>query len=407
MRGLNPIVSIIVPIYKVERYLQQCINSICEQTYEFLQIILVDDGSPDDCGKICDINAERDSRIVVIHKENGGLSSARNAGLDVAEGEYVSFVDADDTIHPQFIEILLGLCLQYECDIAQCDYLTVAEDSIKLPINTVQSIKLYNNKQAIYKMCCTNEAAKYTIAWNKVYKKELFRDIRYPLGKIHEDEFTTYLLLWKVRKIAVINLYLYYYLQRETSIMGSAFSVKKLEALAAFKERLEFLKNKQLWEEYEGTLRTMVVLNKKYDILLKENVNDSAEVCAKLLAEREKEEETLNKLALENSKMPQNCPYPKQSKIVLYGAGYWGRIYYKWIKENQFGTVVGWVDNFWKTINGTDYPVQSVDSLFRIQFDYVLIAIKDRLIQEEVAENLMYWGIPKEKIITEVRASTI
>lgn len=400
MRSVCPVVSVIVPIYKVERYLQQCIDSICNQTYEFLEIILVNDGSPDGCGRICDTNAERDSRIVVIHKENGGLSSARNAGLDAAKGDYVSFIDADDTIHPRFIEILLGLCRQYECDIAQCDYLTVADNSIALPLNTVQSIKLYNNKQALYKMCCTGDAAKYTIACNKVYKKELFQDICYPLGKMHEDEYTTYLLLWKARKIAVINLYMYYYLQRETSIMGSGFSVKRLDALTAFHERLEFLRDKQLWEEYEATLRTLVGLIKKYNILLRDNVEDSAEVCARLSAEGERAESILDKLTLDKTNMPRSRDYPKNSKIVLYGAGYWGRVCYRWITENQCGTVVGWVDNSWMVISGTEYPVKPVDSLLSIPFDYVLIAIKDRLTQEEVAENLRCWGIPKEKIMT-------
>ena len=107
---------------------------------------------------IADKNAQEDSRIIVIHKENGGLSSARNAGLNVAKGAYISFIDSDDTIHPQFIEILLHLCKQYDCDISQCDYLTVADHSVKLPLNPQQSLLIYNSRQAIYQLCCTINA---------------------------------------------------------------------------------------------------------------------------------------------------------------------------------------------------------------------------------------------------------
>lgn len=400
MCSYYPVVSVIVPIYKVEGYLQQCIDSICGQTYQYLEIILVDDGSPDGCGRICDDNAKIDSRILVIHKENGGLSSARNVGIDIAKGEYVSFIDADDTIHPQFIEILAGLCEQYECDIAQCDYLTVAENSSKLPLNSLQSIKIYNNKQALYEQCCTNNGDKYTIACNKIYKKELFQDIRYPLGRIHEDEFITYLLLWKARKIAITNQYMYYYLQRVTGIMGSPFSIKRLDVLVAFYEKLEFLKGHQLREEYKGTLRTVIRLIQSNYMLLKENVKDSAAICAGLLREKEETERILDELVMKKDQIFQTCIYPRQSRIVLYGAGYLGRIFYQWIKENRHGIVVGWVDNFWNAIEGTDYPVKQIDTLMEIQFDYVLVAIEDRLIQEEVVENLISWGIPEKKIIT-------
>lgn len=401
MQNAAPIVSIIVPIYNVERYLQQCIDSICAQTYRQLEIILVDDGSPDQCGKICDNNAEADSRIVVIHKENSGLSSARNAGLDIAKGEYVSFVDADDTIHPEFIETLLGLCRQYRCDIAQCDYLTVTENSFKLPLNTLQSIKIYNNKQALYELCCSSYGTKYAIACNKVYKKELFQNLRYPVGKMNEDEAVIYLLLWKAKKLAVTNQYMYYYLQRKDSIMNSAFSIKRLDALEAFKSRLDFLREKQLWEAYEATLRTRIYLIERSYFLLKKNAEDSLDVCNKLLVEKEEMEKLLNAFESDKPQMLQKY-INRKCHIVLYGAGALGQTCYQQIKANQWGMVVGWVDNSWNEIKETEYPIKPVDTVLEIQFDYILIAIKNKEMREEVAANLMSWGVPEKKIITEI-----
>ena len=396
---MNPIVSVIVPIYDVEKYLQQCIESICTQSYSNLEIILVDDGSPDDCGNICDNNAELDSRIIVIHKENGGLSSARNAGLDIAKGEYIAFIDSDDTIHPQFIEILVGLCEQFECDIAQCDYLVVAENSIKLPLNTQQSIMLYNNRQSMHELCCTGNAARYGAPWNKIYKRVLFENIRYPVGRIHEDEFTTYLLLWNAKKLAVTNQYMYYHLRRETSIMGRPFSIERLDVLDAFRERMEFLKNNNLRNEYICTLHTLVHLYQSSYESLQKNVEECDEICARLQAEKERLELLLNDLTSSNNQLSVKCAYPKQAKIVLYGAGHWGRIYYEWISQNHCGTIVGWVDSEWHERKNVNAIIEPIDSVLGIQFDYILITIENRRVQEEVAANLVSWGIPREKIL--------
>ena len=220
MKTNAPLVSVIVPVYNTEKYLDKCIDSICKQTYSFLEIILVDDGSTDQCGVICDKNSMEDNRIIVIHKENGGLSSARNAGLDIATGRYISFVDADDTLNLQFIEVLLKLCQKYDCDIAQCDFLTVTNKSLKLPLNPQQLLLFYSGKQALHEMCVGRDDIKYSVAWNKLYRRDLFDEIRYPLGMLHEDEFISYQLIWKAKKMVITNQYLYYYMQRSDSIMG-------------------------------------------------------------------------------------------------------------------------------------------------------------------------------------------
>lgn len=402
----SPIVSVIVPIYKVEQYLQQCIDSICNQTYEKLEIILVDDGSPDNCGAICDSYSKSDPRILVVHKENGGLSSARNAGLDVATGAYVAFVDADDTIHLQFIEILMRLCQDYECDIAQCDFLMVSEQSIKLPLNSQGSLLFYTGKQAIHELCTGKEDVKYTIAWNKIYRRDLFRKVRYPLGRIHEDEFTTYQILWKARKIVITNQYLYYYLQRQKSIMGKKYSIKRLDVLDAFKERMNFLKEHKLEKEYLVTMQKYIGLIDKNCALLKENVEDCEDVCVALLKEKQQLEEQFPKPPAPEGQTfcakwnTNTCHYSQNARIVLYGAGKWGHAYYQWIQENRWGIVVGWVDNSWSVIKDTEYPVTPLDSLLTMTYDCILITIQNRAVQDRVIQDLRCWGIPGEKIIT-------
>lgn len=405
MNQESPKVSVIVPIYDVEKYLQLCIDSILVQTYPCIEIILVDDGSPDRCGSICDKNSMLDGRIRVIHKDNGGLSSARNAGLELARGEYIIFVDADDTIHAKLIEILLGLCMQYHCDIAQCDFLVITEDSMRLPLNPQQSLLFYSGKQAVSRLCMGNDNVKYLVPWNKLYRKELFYGIRYPVGRIHEDEFVTYQLLWKARKVAVTNQYLYYYLKRSDSIMGRKFSIKRLDCHVAFQERLAFLKKNRLEKEHEATLRNYITLIERDCALLKEHVKGCEDICTELMERKEKLMKQLSPMILQEEQQQQvswtihNCPYQEKDRLVLYGAGNWGCIYYQWICENHWGEVVGWVDNFWYKKLQTGYFVSPLDSLLKISYDYVLITIESKMVQGEVLKNLICWGVPEEKIL--------
>lgn len=282
-----PKVSVIVPIYNIDRYLQSCIDSILAQTYSYIEIILVNDGSSDQCGFICDRNSKVDERIRVIHKENGGLSSARNEGLNAAIGKYVAFIDGDDTIHQKFVEILVDLCEKYECDIAVCDFLTVMEASLKLPLNPQQSLIFYTGQQALSALCIGNDGVKYSIACNKIYKRELFQGICYPEGRIHEDEFVTYKILWKARKVAVTNQYLYYYLQRAGSIIRSEYSLKRLDGIVAFEERLEFLKKNGLKKEWIAMIHKCIGLIESSCVSLKNNVDGYEYIYNKLLKERE------------------------------------------------------------------------------------------------------------------------
>ncbi len=237
------LISIIIPVYKVEAYLKECLDSVINQTYKDLEIILVDDGSPDNSGKMCDEYAQKDSRIKVIHKENGGLSSARNAGLDIATGEYVCFIDSDDVIDERYIEILHNMCVENNVDIAECGF----ERFIDAPIfekNNKNSVQLFSPNEMQYRLY-SDDAVRTTVVWNKMYKKYVYENKRFPNGKIHEDEYTTYKVFYDSKSnIAVTNLILYHYRVNSESITGRKYNVKRLDALDAFEERKDFyLKN--------------------------------------------------------------------------------------------------------------------------------------------------------------------
>lgn len=249
-------VSIIVPIYKVEAYLEKCIKSIQNQTYSDLEIILVDDGSPDDCGAICDKYAEADSRIRVVHKENGGLSDARNKGLDIATGDYILFVDSDDYIHPQMVEILLEKLETADADIAICRFRQVGENE-EVVFEDFISDGATESSQKEATGSCVKETEVFegqaimdnlqyknlltVVAWNKLYKAELFEELRYPKGRIHEDEFLIHHILHLCKKTVYIATELYYYLQRVGSIMGEVKFDGVRDGWIAYEERLAFL----------------------------------------------------------------------------------------------------------------------------------------------------------------------
>ena len=236
----QPLVSIIIPIYKVEPYLRRCLDSVINQTYTNLEIILVDDGSPDNCPQICDEYAAKDKRIIVIHKENGGLSDARNAGLDICKGEYISFVDSDDWVDEKYIEILQNLSIKENADITIGENIqTVRNEKI---INKAYSTKIYSSKEALFHLFRKNHIA-FVVSWGKLYKRNLFDTLRFPVGKFHEDEYTTFILFYNTTKIVYTSQKIYYYYQRANSIISSRHPWDILEFLEKrylfFKERKE------------------------------------------------------------------------------------------------------------------------------------------------------------------------
>ena len=187
---MQPLISVIVPIYNVEDYLDRCVDSIINQTYKNLEIILVDDGSPDNCPKMCDDYAKIDNRIKVVHKENGGLSDARNAGMKVATGEYVSFIDSDDYVSLDFYETLLQTMIDNDSDIVECGVVKFYENGKFDEYSDDQMIKNFNTVDGLEGLI--NENSFHQYVWNKLYKSSIALDIPYEVSKLNEDEFWTY-----------------------------------------------------------------------------------------------------------------------------------------------------------------------------------------------------------------------
>lgn len=230
----SPIISIIVPIYKVEGYIHQCINSILNQTYRNLEVILVDDGSPDSCPTICDEYAKKDNRIKVIHKLNGGLSEARNFGLDIAKGEYIAFVDSDDYIHATMIETILQCMIDNDCQIGMC-----ARCDIQGDLNTEKYIfpnSMIASKFEIMPLLLADVIGSQS--WDKIYKRSVFDQVRFPIGRLYEDIGTTYLAFDKIERFCYIHRPLYYYRLNNAGISFSEKPNKILDTFTSFYERL-------------------------------------------------------------------------------------------------------------------------------------------------------------------------
>ena len=233
-------ISVIVPVYKVEPYLRRCVDSVLAQTFSDFDLILVDDGSPDNCGGICEEYARRDGRVHVIHQENGGLSAARNAGIDWAvansDSQWLAFVDSDDWVHPEFLLRLYTIVQETGCLLSACGFFcTGGEDfpALGVPEYRVLSADDYY---------CPEERGRdvLAIAWNKLYHKSLFDALRYPVGKLHEDEFTTYLAVYRAGKVGVTRDTLYAYYQNPGGIMLSQWTPKKLHILEAEENQIAF-----------------------------------------------------------------------------------------------------------------------------------------------------------------------
>ena len=215
---MNELISVIIPIYNVERYLEKSIESVIGQSYKNLEIILVDDGSTDESGKMCDEIAKKDKRIKVIHKKNGGLSDARNAGIEVAKGKYLGFIDSDDYIDKYFYETLYTVLKKYNADISMCNYKKVYTDFEENNAKLEHKEQVFNSKQALRELLLFGKIENY--AWNKLYRKELFEKVRYPVGKKMEDIGTTYLTIKNSKTVVVTDYIGYFYRQRKGSIMS-------------------------------------------------------------------------------------------------------------------------------------------------------------------------------------------
>lgn len=234
------LISVIVPVYKVEQYLEKCVETIINQTYDNLEIILVDDGSPDDCPKLCDELAKKDKRIKVIHKQNGGLSDARNVGFEASKGKFVTFVDSDDYLNIHFIAELYKNITDKNADLSIVGYKEVVEnEEVDTTTAETSGVLCFDNKNK-FEQLFAKHRLNFVIAWGKLYKRELFDELRFPVGKINEDEFVTHHIIDKCKKICFENVPYYYYLQRANSITHAVFTEKNMNVFEALDDRLAF-----------------------------------------------------------------------------------------------------------------------------------------------------------------------
>lgn len=263
---MEELISIIVPIYNVEKYLENCLNSLLKQTYKNLQIILVDDGSTDSCKSICDKYKDLDNRIEVIHKQNGGLADARNVGLKKAKGKYIAFLDSDDYIYKTMYEDLYNILIENYADISQCEFLRIDEKNIGIEDKIIEEenakrnieSKCYSNIEALKILYGADEAeyVNKVVVWNKLYKKEVLEKIEFPIGRLHEDEHTTYKIFFNSKKVVSTNKVLHGYMQTSNSIMRKPLKPKRIkDTLDAYIYASEFFKEKNLTEIEAKTRR--------------------------------------------------------------------------------------------------------------------------------------------------------
>lgn len=241
MQG-QELISVIIPVYNVERYLEKCVDSVLGQTYKVIEVILVDDGSTDRSSQICDEYGNRDRRVIVVHQKNGGLSAARNKGLSLATGDIIYFLDSDDFIVEDALETLYKNMMEYQADISIGNFARVMEGEVpKLSCADKASFcaegeeKFWNIYRDDLKGCSV-------IACGKLYRKTLWNTLRFPEGKCHEDEFVAHYLLDAARRVAYVSRPLYYYLVREDSITERTFHLKRLDAGDAFADRVRYFR---------------------------------------------------------------------------------------------------------------------------------------------------------------------
>lgn len=254
---MNDLISIIVPVYNVEKYLKRCIDSCINQTYKNIEIILVDDGSLDECPRICDEYKEKDCRIKVIHKKNGGLSDARNVGIKESKGKYITFVDSDDYIDSDYIEYLYMLLKKYNTNLSICSYSAIYDNG---RIITQANDKEYviSSHDALEKILYHEEFNVASVA--KLYDKKLFKNVGFPVGKIHEDTYTTYKLIDQCDNISVGLKSKYNYMIRRGSILTSKFNINKLLLIDAYQEMGNYVLKKYP-DLHDAVIRSIVYAN--------------------------------------------------------------------------------------------------------------------------------------------------
>lgn len=256
-------ISVIVPVYNVCEYLERCIRSVLEQTYQDFELILVDDGSNDGSEMICDQYASENSRVFAIHQKNAGPSAARNVGIEAAKGEYIAFIDSDDFIHEKMLEILYVNSKKYDADISVCD-IWWQEENDDISYETGENKTEVFEGNAVMQQLFDKELVTI-VPWSKLYKRVIFEHLRFPEGKLYEDEIIIHSLLYECRRSVYTSCKLYYYMKHKNSRSASLLNQRKLQGIIqAFSERLLFFEEKGLRDGYDRTFKRLVSMHVDY-----------------------------------------------------------------------------------------------------------------------------------------------
>ncbi len=274
MSDFCPKVSVVIPVYNVEKYLDKCLETITAQTYRNYELILVDDGSKDSSGSICDRYKQEHPETIVIHQKNMGLSGARNSGVKVSSGKYITFIDSDDFVANNYIEFLMNLIKEFDADVSVCQDRKVWDDSIFSIKNVVSSSehKCYTAEEALIEMCYTRAFRGYAVA--KLYKRELVEQYPYPLGMLYEDIATTHKIIGSAQKIACGSEKMYFYRQGNTSIMRSKFTDKQWDGMRACELQLDYIRNKYPKAEKAAIYKCAARINNYMFMLLEPTVEN-------------------------------------------------------------------------------------------------------------------------------------
>ena len=314
-----PEISVIVPVYKVEQFIHRCVESILRQSFYNFELILVDDGSPDSCGAICDAYAASDNRIHVIHQKNGGLSAARNSGIDYvmanSSSHWIAFVDSDDWVHPEYLKTLYDTAKQTRCKISACGFFRTEGDPF--PPDQDFSVQCLNADDYY---CGQIHGGVTAVAWNKLYHRSLFRTLRYPIGKLHEDEFTTYLAVYQTGKVGVTPAQLYAYYQNPEGIMRSEWNPRRMHVLEAFEQQIAFARE-------QGNERFLRKIAEQYLYSVYEHLNNAQVVYRKELRRKLREAIKLTKEC--------GCFPDSQQNLWAYEAAYPCKVFWWFVSKIQ------------------------------------------------------------------------
>lgn len=282
---MNKTITVAVAVYKVEKYLARCVDSILNQTFTDFELLLIDDGSPDSCGEMCDSYALKDERVRVIHQQNEGIARVRKRAVQETESEYITFIDSDDFVNEKYLEILYASLKENDADISMCCFSMFDDTGLpKVDDYNKVSCKVLNGVGALTEMSdfSNNDYIKYIVVWNKLIKRSLFDGVVFPDGKLHEDEDATYKLFYKSKKIVVCDAVLYYYYKNNEGIMRSASNLIKTDVFDVFEEKVKFFSDKPEFKQVYLSLVDMgyEIYNDRWDKL--KHSQDNKEICEKV-----------------------------------------------------------------------------------------------------------------------------